>query len=132
MFERVRTPLDPSLEDAQAKLEMDTLVLVRNEVMGLMEKARVDKKIGGSVEVEVRLFSDQTTGVVARNGTSNGARRVVADGLTVDCLKDLFIVSAVTLAPPHVELFPVAWSYESVVTIPTSSGKSFSSIWSLS
>ncbi|GAA6059397.1 hypothetical protein JCM10212_003629 [Sporobolomyces blumeae] len=94
VFERVWPEPNEEWSNSQIKAEMDELLALRTEVLGLLEEARNDKKIGSSAEARVVLSS--ASPVVTKHHNA---------------LKALFIVSEVSLAkavPPD-----AAWQYAS-------------------
>ncbi|GAA6011588.1 hypothetical protein JCM11491_004697 [Sporobolomyces phaffii] len=94
VFERLWSAPSESWNSEIVKREMDELLALRTEVMGLLEEARNDKKIGSSAEARVILASP--TEVVRKH---------------LEILKTLFIVSDVSVDESAPADSP--WNYSS-------------------
>ncbi|GAA5947425.1 hypothetical protein JCM3765_001673 [Sporobolomyces pararoseus] len=96
VFEKLWKKPDLEWNDVTVKNEMDELLSLRTEVMGLLEAARNDKKIGSSAEARVVLTS-----------TSETVRK------HLDVLKTLFIVSDVSIEQETSPSDSSIWKYSS-------------------
>ncbi|GAA5908415.1 hypothetical protein JCM6882_007930 [Rhodosporidiobolus microsporus] len=101
VFGKVWPKADPAWDAPQVKADMVELLAVRDEVNGLLEQARNDKRIGSSSEALVVLSNPSE--VVRQH---------------YEALKDLFIVSSVSFdaAPAS-----PAWQYQASVSGPSGS-----------
>ena len=79
-------PYDAYALDADAMAKWDTLISLRNDVNGVLETARAEKRIGKALEAHVSLYAE------------DDAARAALTAVRDLNLPDLFIVSDVTLA----------------------------------
>ncbi|BGP46250.1 isoleucine-tRNA ligase [Rhodotorula kratochvilovae] len=98
VFERVWPLPNEKWHDPRVKADMDALLAVRAEVNGLLEQARVDKRIGSSSEAVVHI---------------EGPSKLLVEHH--DLLKTLFLVSDVSLSASSPS---TAWKYST--TLPAS------------
>ncbi|GAA5822946.1 hypothetical protein JCM5353_007907 [Sporobolomyces roseus] len=98
VFEKIWPTPDSSWNNPAVKEEMDELLLLRTEVMGLLEEARNNKNIGSSAEARVVL-----------NSPSETVRK------HLDILRSLFIVAEVSLEDQLPSDTP--WSYASTASV---------------
>ena len=84
LFNDMNRPFTDYALDAETMAKWDTLIKVREDVNGVLEQARADKRIGKALEAEVRLLAQDE----AAKAALNAIRRMD--------LAELFIVSGVT------------------------------------
>ena len=84
LFNDMNQPFADYALDGAAMAKWDTLIRVREDVNGVLEQARADKRIGKALEAQVRLLAQDE----AAKAALNAIRRMD--------LAELFIVSGVT------------------------------------
>ena len=84
LFNDMNQPFTDYALDAGTMAKWDTLIKVREDVNGVLEQARADKRIGKALEAQVRLLAQDE----AAKAALNAIRRLD--------LAELFIVSGVT------------------------------------
>jgi len=84
VFNDMNKPFTDYALDADTMAKWDTLIRVREDVNGVLEQARADKRIGKALEAQVSL-----------NATDAAAEKALSLISSLD-LAELFIVSAVS------------------------------------
>ena len=84
LFNDMNRPFTDYALDTETMAKWDTLIRVREDVNGVLEQARADKRIGKALEAQVRLLAQDE----AAKAALNAIRRMD--------LAELFIVSGVT------------------------------------
>ena len=67
LFNDMNRPFTDYALDAETMAKWDTLIKVREDVNGVLEQARADKRIGKALEAEVRLLAQDETAKAALN-----------------------------------------------------------------
>ncbi|MBR6376990.1 MAG: class I tRNA ligase family protein, partial [Oscillospiraceae bacterium] len=98
VFNDMNKPFTDYALDADTMAKWDTLIRVREDVYGVLEQARADKRIGKALEAQVSLQASESA---CRDGSQPSAAALADAAAALDAisgldLAELFIVSAVS------------------------------------